>query len=126
MRLWLIGAGLNGTMGVVMGALAAHGLEATGIESATELVETGAAYQLWHAAALAGLGAWARKNSGRLLSLSGWLLGPGALLFSGGLYANALPGWEMLAPVSPVGGVALIIGWALVIGAGLVGRGGTR
>ena len=60
MRSYLLGAGVNGALGVAMGAWAAHGLQATLPAPAIEWIRTGASYQLWHAAALLGLAALAR------------------------------------------------------------------
>ena len=53
----LAAAGLNGAMGVTFGAWAAHGLEGRLPPAALGWIQTGASYQLWHAAALLGLAA---------------------------------------------------------------------
>ena len=44
-RGYLLGAGLNGALGVAMGAWAAHGLQATLPAPAIEWIKTGASYQ---------------------------------------------------------------------------------
>jgi uncharacterized membrane protein YgdD (TMEM256/DUF423 family) len=40
-----------------------------------------------------------------------WSWAIGILFFSGSLYTMALTGWRLLGAVTPVGGVAFLIGW---------------
>jgi uncharacterized membrane protein YgdD (TMEM256/DUF423 family) len=47
--------------------------------------------------------------------LAGWAFLIGVLLFSGSLYVLALGGPRVLGPVTPLGGVAFILGWLAVI-----------
>ena len=117
MRGYLLGAGVNGVIGVAMGAWAAHGLQATLEPAAIEWVKTGASYQLWHAAALLGLGALAVAHRTRLLALAGFAFGVGALVFSGALYLYALAGLGWITALAPFGGAAMIAGWLAVIAA---------
>lgn len=106
---------MNGVMGVAMGAWAAHGLQATLDAAAIEWVKTGASYQLWHAAALLGLGAVANAQRTRLLPLAGLAFGIGALVFSGALYLYALAGLGWITALAPIGGTAMMAGWLAVI-----------
>lgn len=115
MRAYLLGAGVNGAIGVAMGAWAAHGLQSTLDAAAIEWVKTGASYQLWHAAALLGLGAIANAQRTRLLPLAGFAFGIGALVFSGALYLYALAGLGWITAFAPIGGAAMIAGWLAVI-----------
>lgn len=39
----------------------------------------------------------------------------GALVFSGALYVLALTGERWLGAVAPIGGTAMIVGWALLL-----------
>lgn len=118
MRGYLVGAGLNGAMGVAMGAWAAHGLQATLGEAAIEWIKTGASYQLWHAAALLGLAAAGAVLRTRLLPIAALGLGGGALVFSVALYLYALAGLAWIAMLAPFGGALMIAGWLAVIAAG--------
>lgn len=118
MRGYLAGAGLNGAMGVALGAWAAHGLQASLPQAAIDWIKTGASYQLWHAAALLGLGALAALRRTRLFPVAGWALGAGAVIFSGSLYLYALAGLGWAASLAPVGGTLMIAGWLAVILAG--------
>jgi uncharacterized membrane protein YgdD (TMEM256/DUF423 family) len=90
------------------------------------LVKTGAGYQLWHAAALAGIGAWSLRRPAALLSLAGWLMGLGALAFGCGIYAGAFSLARGLGLMAPIGGLSMIAGWMLVALCGAMGGGKTR
>jgi len=114
---YLAGAGLNGAMGVAVGAWAAHGLQDRLPPAALDWIRTGASYQLWHAAALLGLAAMATRHATRLLAVAGIGLGLGALLFGGSLYLYAWSGQAWLAMITPIGGALMIAGWLAVFAA---------
>jgi uncharacterized membrane protein YgdD (TMEM256/DUF423 family) len=117
LRKYLVAAGLNGIMGVAIGAWAAHGLEGRMSPEALEWMRTGASYQLWHAAALLGLAAVAARHGTRLIAAAGIAFGLGALLFGGSLYLYAWTGQGWLAMITPVGGALMILGWVAVLAA---------
>jgi uncharacterized membrane protein YgdD (TMEM256/DUF423 family) len=51
------------------------------------------------------------------LAASGWLFVAGTVLFSGSLYALSLSGISWLGAITPLGGVAFLLGWlGLAIG----------
>lgn len=106
-RLWVGLAALFGLAAVAAGAFAAHGLQAQGDVRAAELVETASRYQMWHALAL--LGFLAHGRGGRLPV---WCWSAGIVLFSFSLYALALGAPRAVGAVTPVGGSALLLGWA--------------
>ena len=111
-----IGSILAG-IAVGLGAFGAHGLR--GILSPEDLVtfETGVRYQMYHALALLGV-AWAITQwETVLLEWSGWLFVLGILVFSGSLYILVLTGQRWLGAVTPLGGLALILGWVLLASA---------
>jgi uncharacterized membrane protein YgdD (TMEM256/DUF423 family) len=102
------GGALLAALAIAAGAFGAHGLEGRLDARALEWWRTGAAYQLWNAiglVALAGL-------PGRL-RLPAVLIGIGAIVFSFSLYAMALTGATWLGMVTPLGGLAMILGWLL-------------
>ena len=102
---------------VGLGAFGAHGLR--GILSPEDLVifETGVRYQMYHALALLAV-AWAVTQwETALLEWSGWLFVLGILVFSGSLYILVLTGQRWLGAVTPLGGLALILGWVLLASA---------
>ena len=84
----------------------------------TALWQTAVSYQLIHAVALLALAGWRREGpAGRRRQTAGMCWIVGVLLFSGSLYGLALGGPRALGPVTPLGGLALLAGWALVIAA---------
>lgn len=93
---------LSGAIAVIAGAYGAHG--ATG--KAAEWLTTGAHYQMIHA--VAGLVVLARSRGAAGLLLLG------AAIFAGTLYAMALGGPRWLGAVTPLGGLAMILGWMWV------------
>lgn len=117
MHKYVAAAGLNGAMGVALGAWAAHGLEGKLSATALDWIRTGASYQLWHAAALLGLAALAARHATRLIAAAGIGFGLGALLFGGSLYLYAWTGQGWLAMVTPVGGALMIGGWLATLAA---------
>lgn len=112
---FLLGAALA-ALSVALGAFGAHGLRQAISPDLLANYETGARYQMYHALALLAV-AWAigRWPGGTLLPLGGWLFVAGVVLFSGSLYLMAFTGWRWLGAITPLGGVAFIGGWALMI-----------
>ena len=110
-RIWLGLAALNGLMGVAAGAFGAH---AAPDAAAKELLRTGAQYQLIHAVAALACFGLLRLAIGPA-SWAGWLFGIGGLVFAGSLYLLALTGVRMLGAITPLGGLALIAGWAVLM-----------
>jgi uncharacterized membrane protein YgdD (TMEM256/DUF423 family) len=46
-----------------------------------------------------------------LATVAGWCFVAGTILFSGSLYAMTLTGIRALGAITPLGGVAFIVGW---------------
>jgi len=110
-RAWLAVAGLGGIASVIAGALAAHLADDP---RAAELLRTGALYGMVHAAALVALIALAQGREPRrgTAVVAGWGFAFGIVLFSGSLFALAAGAARWVGWVTPIGGVALILGWA--------------
>ena len=115
-------AGLFGALGVIAGAFGAHGLSSRGVSAeAMGWWETGAKYHLVHAAAMlaAALGVAGVSSGGRRwLAGAVWCWAGGVVVFSGSLYVMTLTGQRWLGAVTPIGGLALIGGWVLVMVSG--------
>lgn len=100
-----------GMVGVGAGAFGAHGLEGRIEPDLLEVWETAARYQMYHAAALFGV-AWLIQQTGSAWASAGaWAMVAGVLVFSGSLYVLALSGVRWLGAITPIGGLALILGW---------------
>ena len=100
-------AAVNGALAVALGAFGAHALR--GHLEAANLIstwETATQYHLLHAAAVL-----AAALAGRAYRLSAVLWLVGIALFSGSLYLMAAFGWRWMGPVTPVGGLVLIVAW---------------
>jgi uncharacterized membrane protein YgdD (TMEM256/DUF423 family) len=116
-------AAINGFIAVGLGAFAAHGLKNRLPEDLLAIFQTGVQYQMYHALALFGVGLLAMQLSdSALLRASGWAFVVGIVIFSGSLYVLSLSGIRWLGAITPIGGVAFLIGWALLAFAMLAGR----
>ena len=115
-RLWLALAALNGLMAVCAGALGAHGVADPQVKG---WLQTGAQYQLVHAAAALACFSLLRVIA-RQAAIAGWLFGMGGLVFGGSLYLLALTGVKLWGAVTPIGGVLMIVGWTVLIWGALV------
>lgn len=102
---------LSAGLAVALGAFAAHGLRSRISAEALTTFETGARYHMYHALALLGV-AWALGRwSGPWAGAAGWLFVAGTILFSGSLYLLAVTGVRALGAITPLGGLAFILGW---------------
>lgn len=118
-RLFLALGGLNALIAVGCGAFAAHGLRSRVGPEMVAVFETGARYQMYHGLGLVLVGLLALHRPSGLLAAAGWLHLAGILIFSGSLYALVLSGVRGLGAITPVGGVAFLVGWALFVAAAL-------
>jgi uncharacterized membrane protein YgdD (TMEM256/DUF423 family) len=109
---WLIVAALNGAIAVAAGAFGAHGLKD---HPGVEVFKTGAHYQMVHALALLAIALLPRSAA---TTAAGACFLAGIVIFSGTLYLLTLTGVRWLGAITPVGGVLLIAGWALLALAG--------
>lgn len=108
----VIGAVL-GALAVAIGAFGAHGLKAMVTPDLLANFETGARYHMYHALAIVAVAlVIARYPAATLAPTAGWLFLAGIVIFSGSLYLMALTGMRWLGAITPIGGVALIGGWA--------------
>jgi len=118
-RLLLMVSGLSGVLGIGLGAFGAHGLQARLLVAGTlSAWKTAVLYHLVHTAALLAVALFASSQQGaenRWAQRAGLWWAVGIVLFSGSLYVLALGGPRWLGPVTPIGGVAFIIGWAMLL-----------
>jgi uncharacterized membrane protein YgdD (TMEM256/DUF423 family) len=114
-RTFLLAGAVAGFVGVAFGAFGAHGLRGRLSPDMLAVFETGVRYQMYHALALmltAVLMMTGRLESGRAVAAAGWLFVAGIVLFSGSLYLLAVTGITVLGAITPIGGVAFLLGWA--------------
>jgi len=107
-----IGA-VNALLSVAAGAFGAHALKGRLVPELLSVFETGARYQMYHALGMVAVGLLASRLASPLLAAAGWAMLAGIVLFSGSLYGLALSGIRGLGAITPLGGVAFLVGWAL-------------
>ncbi len=102
-------------VGVVLGALAAHALENSLTADQLDSFKTGVRYQIYHGLALLIFSQVTLLTDGAKNVI--WVLFlAGTLLFSCSIYALSMQGisgikLSLLGPVTPLGGLLLILGW---------------
>ncbi len=107
-----LGALLAG-VAVALGAFGAHSLRARLEPRDLEVFETAVRYQMYHAFALLAVG-WLISREAPGAGAAAWSFVIGMALFSGSLYLMVATGQRWLGAVTPLGGVALLIGWLLL------------
>ncbi len=112
-RLTIAIAALYGFLAVGFGAFGAHALKGHLSEKLLNAYQTGVQYQLAHALVLLVVGVLMIQSElvARWLRRSALLFSLGVLLFSGSLYGLALSEWAWLGPITPLGGVCLLVAW---------------
>lgn len=116
----LAAAGVSGLLAVILGAFGAHALAGALDADAGAMYDTAGRYHVFHSLALAA-GALAPAAGARrgwcAAACGAWLAG--IVVFSGSLYLLALTGAGWLGAIAPVGGLALMAGWAALAVAAL-------
>ena len=103
-----------GGLAVILGAFAAHAMKEQFDAAALHTFETGVRYQMYHALALVLIGLIGLHRGSAMLNAAGWSMVAGTALFSGSLYILALSGVRWLGAITPLGGVAFLVGWVLL------------
>jgi len=110
-RGWIAAAALSGLLAVALGAFGAHGLRGRVAPEQVAAWQTATHYHLLHSVVLLALGLHAAAAA-RAPGAAPWLFAAGILCFSGSIYALVLGGPRALGPVTPLGGLLLMAGWA--------------
>lgn len=115
---WLLLAGLNGLVSVLMGAMGAHAFGIVRGSDAYFMYNQGTQFHFTHTLAMMGasiLASMAVSEQGqRLVQWAGVAFQLGIILFSGSLYWLGIHGPNSLGSfhwLPPLGGSALIVGW---------------
>jgi uncharacterized membrane protein YgdD (TMEM256/DUF423 family) len=111
-RTFLLVGAVAAFLAVTLGAFGAHGLRGRLSPEMLAVFETGVRYHMYHALALILVALVMGRMSGWLIQTAGWCFVAGIVLFSGSLYALALSGVTILGAVTPIGGLAFLLGWA--------------
>ncbi len=113
-RLFISIGAVSALLAVAAGAFGAHALRDRIAADLLDVFETAARYEMYHALALVAVGLLSTRFSGGggWIAAAGWLFVAGTVLFSGSLYALALSGVRWLGAITPLGGIAFLVGWA--------------
>ncbi len=118
MPFFIIAGAVNAAIAVAFGAFGAHALKDRLSEHYLAIWETAVQYQMFHAIGLLVVGILlspALLGPSTQLSWAGYLILAGIIIFSGSLYALSLSGVGILGAITPIGGVAFIVGWIMLI-----------
>lgn len=116
MKIFIILGAINAFLAVAFGAFGAHILADKMEPKYIDIWGKGVTYQMLHATGLLIVGLLLGKLPGNgLLSWSGWLMFIGVVLFSGSLYVLSLTKISVLGAITPLGGVAFLVAWVLII-----------
>jgi uncharacterized membrane protein YgdD (TMEM256/DUF423 family) len=112
--MWLCIAALNLALAVMLGAFGAHALKARASPEQLGWWHTATEYFFIHALGLLIIGALLRVLPSLKLDGAAYALQVGVLIFCGSLYAMSLGAPRWLGAITPIGGLAFIIGWLLL------------
>lgn len=118
MKFFIIAGAINGFLSVALGAFGAHLLEGRVADKYLATWGTAVQYQMFHALALVAIGIlMSSKLFGHVsaLNTAGYLFLAGIIIFSGSLYVLSLTGISILGAITPIGGVAFLAGWIMLI-----------
>lgn len=116
MKLFIQLAAVFGALAVIIGAFGAHGLKERMSADLMTVYQTGVQYHFYHVLALLVVGLIALQTPpSSWLNISGWAFVVGIVIFSGSLYLLAISGIRWLGAITPIGGVAFIVGWIALL-----------
>lgn len=114
-RLFFTAGAIAAFIGVALGAFGAHSLKDRLSLDMLIIFEVGVRYQMYHALGLIAVSwattRWPENN----LKGAGWAFIVGIIIFSGSLYLLSLTGMRWLGAITPIGGIAFLIGWAILV-----------
>lgn len=112
-RRWIGISAVMAALAVAAGAFGAHALRGRVPDDLLAVFDTAARYHLMHAIGLVAV-AVAVERGVKGAATAGWCLLAGTIIFSGSLYLLVTTGIRQLGAITPVGGIALIIGWTML------------
>ncbi|MEM9541707.1 MAG: DUF423 domain-containing protein [Cyanobacteria bacterium P01_E01_bin.42] len=120
-RAFIAIASILGGLSVGGGAFTSHALKERLSEKALAIFETGVKYQMYHALALLFVAILLSRGEipREFLTATGIAFIVGIIIFSGSLYALSLTGIKWLGAITPLGGVAFLLGWGCLAVAAL-------
>lgn len=114
-RFFFLAGAIAAFIAVALGAFGAHSLRTKLSPEMLNIFETGVRYQMYHALGLIAV-AWAITRWPEAnLNAAGWAFIVGIVIFSGSLYLLSITDTRWLGAITPIGGLAFLIGWAILV-----------
>lgn len=114
-KFFILAGAVSGFLGVSLGAFGAHALkDFLAASQRTDTFETAVKYMFYHGLALILTGVLQKEFPVSAVNNAGWAFFIGIIIFSGSLFLLCATGIKMLGAITPIGGVAMIIGWVLL------------
>lgn len=114
-RFFFLSGAVAALIAVALGAFGAHSLRTKLSPEMLAIFEVGVRYQMYHAFGLIAV-AWAMARWPEAnLTGAGWAFIFGILIFSGSLYLLSITDVRWLGAITPIGGLAFLLGWAILI-----------
>ncbi|PSJ16748.1 DUF423 domain-containing protein [Nitrosomonas supralitoralis] len=114
-KTFLILGALNTLLCIALGAFGAHGLKRMLSADMLSVYHTAVQYHFYHAFGIIIIGLLLLHfPKSRLMTISGWLMMVGIVLFSFSLYALSITEMRGLGMITPFGGVSFLTAWALL------------
>ena len=114
-RFFFLAGAIAAFIAVALGAFGAHSLKTKITPEMLNIFEVGVRYQMYHALGLFAV-AWAITRWPEInLNSAGWCFIVGIVIFSGSLYLLSMTDTRWLGAITPIGGLAFLIGWAILI-----------
>lgn len=111
----LIIAAIFGFLAVALGAFGAHALKAILLETGRfDTYQTAVDYHFYHSLALLLIGVLMSISDNKWLQWSAIMMTAGIIIFSGSLYVLCFTNIGKFGAITPIGGMAFLIGWALI------------
>lgn len=115
----LIMGAVYGLTSVLLGALGAHAFKKFLSPMQLDSFETAVRYQMYHALVLLIIGFYFQFETAYEKAM-GWMFIDGTFLFCISIYLLTFsPYWginmKFLGPVTPIGGLIMIVGWAMLV-----------
>ncbi|HEY5541848.1 MAG TPA: DUF423 domain-containing protein [Candidatus Binatia bacterium] len=114
-RFFFTAGAIMAFLAVALGAFGAHALKNRLTPDMLDIFEVGVRYHMYHALGLFAV-AWATSRWPESnVTAAGWAFIVGIIIFSGSLYILSMTGMRWFGVVTPLGGLAFLIGWAILV-----------
>jgi uncharacterized membrane protein YgdD (TMEM256/DUF423 family) len=114
-RFFFTAGAIAAFVAVALGAFGAHSLRTKLTPDMLNIFEVGVRYQMYHALGLITV-AWASSRWPEAnVNTAGWAFIIGIVIFSGSLYLLSIFDLRWLGAITPIGGLAFLAGWAILV-----------